>query len=272
MTKSRILKLKSIGIYLLLIGIVFTVDGLVNVDGRAGLVAAGILSLLLYANGIKSNDKAQLLLSGFALGFLPGLGLIGIKENWDLIGKYVLIGIGSGFLLAVIGFMLIEKHIKWWVGFVGCTFLLTGVMIAPNLEILDLMVAISLSGGISMLVWGIGQRVLGLIISGSIVTSLALGFNQAWMQPVNPTGLAGVAVLMMWFALGWGMIVIFSRLVFSRFVWWPLIPGGIMAVMGWGLYSGANPNAALNFIGNTGSVAILIFGLYILLMRKGIKR
>jgi hypothetical protein len=40
--------------------------------------------------------------------------------------------------------------------------------------------------------------------------------------------------------------------------------------VGTGLYIGGDPTRALGFIGNTGSIALMIFGLYLLLMRKGI--
>jgi hypothetical protein len=66
------------------------------------------------------------------------------------------------------------------------------------------------------------------------------------------------------------LITIAARRVTHKAVWWPLIPGGILAVVGTGLYIGGDPTHAMGFIGNTGSIALMIFGLYLLLMRKGI--
>jgi len=65
-------------------------------------------------------------------------------------------------------------------------------------------------------------------------------------------------------------VTIFARVQTLKFVWWPLIPGGILAMVGWGLYIGGNPSRAVGFIGNSGSIALLIFGIYILLIRRGI--
>ena len=45
-----------------------------------------------------------------------------------------------------------------------------------------------------------------------------------------------------------------------------------MAVVGWGLYIGGNPDNASTFISNTGSVALIIIGLYLLLIRRGIQQ
>jgi len=40
------------------------------------------------------------------------------------------------------------------------------------------------------------------------------------------------------FALGWLLITILSRTITSKFIWWPLIPGGVLAMVGWGIYCG----------------------------------
>jgi hypothetical protein len=40
-------------------------------------------------------------------------------------------------------------------------------------------------------------------------------------------------------------------------------------MVGWGLYIGGNPGNALSFIGNTGSIGLIVFGIYLLLMRRG---
>ena len=73
-------------------------------------------------------------------------------------------------------------------------------------------------------------------------------------------------------AIGWGLITVFSRVITDKFTWWPLIPAGILAMTGWGLYIGGNPDNALGFIGNTGSIVLIILGIYLLLLRHGISR
>jgi hypothetical protein len=74
------------------------------------------------------------------------------------------------------------------------------------------------------------------------------------------------------FALGWGLITVFSRFIINKFIWWPLIPGGVLAMVGWGLYIGGNPGNALSFIGNTGSIGLIIFGIYLLLWRTELRK
>jgi len=88
----------------------------------------------------------------------------------------------------------------------------------------------------------------------------------------EPSALSRTGIMLVAFALGWGLITVFSRVIKSAFVWWPLIPGGILAMVGWGLYIGGNPENALSFIGNTGSIGLIIFGVYLLLLRRGIQR
>ena len=97
------------------------------------------------------------------------------------------------------------------------------------------------------------------------------GVYFAWGGSSRSGGLAQTGIMLVWFALGWALITLLSRVTFQSFVWWPLIPGGVIGVVGWGLYIGGNPANALGFIGNTGSVLVIIFGIYLLLMRRGIR-
>ncbi|NTU75709.1 MAG: hypothetical protein HGA86_06275 [Anaerolineaceae bacterium] len=67
------------------------------------------------------------------------------------------------------------------------------------------------------------------------------------------------------------MITLFSKFITNKIIWWPLIPGGILAMVGWGLYIGGDPDNAASFIGNTGSIALVLVGAYLLLLRRGIR-
>jgi hypothetical protein len=111
-----------------------------------------------------------------------------------------------------------------------------------------------------------------LIIPGCLLVGIGPGVSIAWtgISGINP--LANTGTMLVWIAFGWGLITLFSKAVIEKFVWWPLIPGGILAMVGAGLYIGGNPGNAVNFIGNTGSIVMIIFGLYLLLMRRGIRR
>jgi hypothetical protein len=126
--------------------------------------------------------------------------------------------------------------------------------------------------GLTLLICGLMDRKFGLIIPGCILLGIGPGVYFAWGQAGEPNGLAQTGVMLVTFALGWGLITVFSRVITDSFIWWPLIPGGILAVAGWGLYIGGDPHNALNFIGNTGSIGLIIFGIYLLMWRNEIRR
>jgi hypothetical protein len=131
---------------------------------------------------------------------------------------------------------------------------------------------LSLGVGIALLAWGVFRKLFGLIIPGALISTIGLGIYLAWSGASITNGLAHTGIMLVWFALGWMLITVFSRVITTRFVWWPLIPGGILGVVGWGLYIGGNPSNALTFISNTGSIAMIIIGAYLLLLRQGIHR
>jgi hypothetical protein len=126
--------------------------------------------------------------------------------------------------------------------------------------------------GLVFLAWGLSERLIGLIIPGSLLLGIGPGVFFAWKEPFTGNGLTQTGVMLVCFALGWGLITLFSRVIIARFIWWPLIPGGILAMTGWGLYIGGSPQHALSFIGNTTSVSLILFGLYLLLWRTGLRK
>jgi hypothetical protein len=75
----------------------------------------------------------------------------------------------------------------------------------------------------------------------------------------------------MWFALGWILIAVISKIFSRKFTWWPLIPGGGLTMVGAGLYIGGNPDNALGFFQNTGSIGLIMFGVYLILLKYGMK-
>jgi hypothetical protein len=125
--------------------------------------------------------------------------------------------------------------------------------------------------GLSLLIWGMAEKLFGLIISGSILLGIGPGIYFGWRDVEDINALAQTGVMLVFFAFGWFLITVLARRIYGKFIWWPLIPGGILAVAGWGLFIGGDPSNALGFIGNTGTIAILVFGLYLVLMRKGMR-
>jgi len=136
------------------------------------------------------------------------------------------------------------------------------------LRFLDFVLYIGLGIGISFFIAGIYWRLFGLVIPGSLLIGIPPGLYFAWENTDAINALQQTGIMLVTFAFGWGIITIASRALTKSFVWWPLIPGGILAVVGWALYIAGNPESAIGFIGNTGSVGLIIFGIYILLMRR----
>ena len=185
----------------------------------------------------------------------------------------LLVGFGLGWFLITLLSIFILHHITWWTLVPAGTFICLGLcLIFTSLRLLDFVLFLGMGVGLPLLVWGIFRHILGLIIPGCIVTTVGIGIFMAWQGSGEANSLAQTGVMLVWFAIGWGLITLFSRSLFQKFIWWPLIPGGVMAVVGWGLYIGGNPDNASTFISNTGSVALIIIGLYLLLIRRGIQQ
>ncbi len=145
---------------------------------------------------------------------------------------------------------------------IGLPFLL------QEINLLDFFLYIGVDIGICLLIAGIYWKLLGLVIPGALLVGIAPGLYFAWENTKANNPLEQIGIMLVGFAFGWGLITVASRSLTKKFVWWPLIPGGILAVVGWGLYTAGNPESAIGFIGNTGSVGLIIFGIYILLMRR----
>jgi hypothetical protein len=220
--------------------------------------------------------------SGYLIGgsILFGLGS-GLLASWmGFIGTAPLRRLGIGLLGVSLGFALITilvwlviRKLVWWpmiptgiIGSVAAVFLFT------TAGLLDFVFYVSAGTGIVFLGVGAYKRLLGLIIPGCLVISIGPGVAFAWGKMPGISAMAQTGAMLVWFALGWALITLISRMVFQKLFWWPLIPGGILAVVGWGLYIGGNPGNAVSFIGNTGSIVMIIFGFYLLLMRRGIRR
>ena len=230
-------------------------------DRKMGPVIPGILFTSLGIGGLLTISslfnltlagKAGLLLAAFALGWyaITGLGLILCRRViwWPLIPGGVLGGLAVSLL-------------------------------ASPLRLTDFVLYPLLGLGLAFLAWGLGARLIGLIIPGSLLASIGPGVALAWGDalanrnrlPVS-VSLAQTGVMLVCFALGWALITVFSRFVTHKFIWWPLIPGGILAMTGWGLYIGGNPRNALNFISNTGSLGLILLGVYLLIWRSALHK
>jgi hypothetical protein len=231
--------------------------------------------LVLFVAGILSRQRGYFISGSIVTGLGIGiyLAVLGLPQGGlqPRIGTG-LISLSIGFTGVTVLIFAMYRKFAWWalvaavsVGAVGITLLFTGASFL-DFELIGVTVT-----GMILLSVGVYKKLIGLIIPGCLLIGLGPGIALAWGKGAIANPLAQTGVMLVWFALGWVLITLFSRIVFDKFIWWPLIPGGIIGMVGWGLYIGGNPSNAVSFIGNTGSIVMIIFGLYLLLMRRGIR-
>jgi hypothetical protein len=159
-----------------------------------------------------------------------------VKKENGWIGGLVLIAIG---LLALFGQLLPE-----------------GITSNLGLYIVSAL-------GLIFIIWGIAARNDGLMIPGGILSGIGLGIilieGVRWPANVDEGG-----VFMLAFAAGWVLIVGLTAVFTPKTHWWPLIPGGIMAVIGLAVLFGGLFMTALELVGILWPVALIILGLFIL--------
>ena len=120
------------------------------------------------------------------------------------------------------------------------------------------------------LIAGIVTRKVGFIIPGGIISGISLGtlLIEGPLSQVN--GDAEGGVFMLSFAAGWALITILSAIFTDETHWWPLIPGGIMTVIGTGILFGGVFMSALTFLGKIWPVFLILGGAYLLLQSRRI--
>jgi len=263
-----------IGALLVLSGGLLFLDRYLKTGWLSLAVLPGV-ALFVYLWGIRLRH-ANLILAGGLLGgigagaaaaFGPGVQPLSQPTQFGFLAIYC--GIGWGIVVVTQAAMTLKT--AWW-GMIpgGILFGLGYCLLFTPLRLVDFVLCLALGTGVPLLAWGLISRLLGLVIPGCLLITIGLGIYMAWQTPNGDNPLVQTGIMLVWFALGWVLITLSGRIIFHRFIWWPLIPGGILAVAGWGLYIGGDPGSALGFISNTGSIGLMIFGLYLLLMRKGI--
>ncbi|RPJ51271.1 MAG: hypothetical protein EHM21_03105 [Chloroflexi bacterium] len=274
------------GILLLVTGGILFLDRFLK-TGWLSLLVLPVIGFSLYFWGIRRRLVGLILAGGLvsAVGLgsmaawgpavrLDLTGRIGLTipphSPLDQIGYLALYtGIGRGLILLT-PVALGLKPIWWALLPAGISGALGFCLLFSPLRWVDFVFYLALGVGLPLLLWGIIRRRVGLMIPGCLLLGAGIGVYLAWRGQTIGNGLAQTGVMLVGFAFGWLAISVIARQVVQKNIWWPLIPGGILAVVGMGLYIGGDPTHALGFIGNTGSIALMIFGLYLLLMRKGI--
>lgn len=233
-----------------------------------------LAGLIILSGGLLARSLVWALAGGLMAGMGTGSYFLlqEVGQPWNLRLGGFLLCFGLGWLLVLLlSTLRLEDH-PWWALLPGSLSTALGAcFLFSPLRVVDFVLYLGLGLGLALLAWGSFERWIGLIIPGCLALGASSGVYLAWGVPADSTGLAQTGFMLVFFGLGWLLITLFSRLVTTNVVWWPLIPGGILAVVGWGLYIGGNPNNALNFISNTGSIALILFGIYLLLLRRGIR-
>lgn len=121
--------------------------------------------------------------------------------------------------------------------------------------------------GLIFLVWGSVARNVGLLIPGGILSGIGLGvfLNEVVFPGLEGAGTGGVFLTS--FGLGWGLITLLSAIFTDQVHWWPLIPGGILGLIGGLLLMGGAGLAVLEIVGRWWPLGLIGLGLWLLLRR-----
>jgi hypothetical protein len=265
-----------IGAVMVLAGFLILLDQYLRTEWLS-LTIVPAAGLMLFATGLNTRKMGWiipgLLVSSVGIGGVILFGsLLGEADIVIRIG-WGLASLSAGFTLILFFSLLYGKNHAWW------AFLIAGILVGTayplitnRISIFVFIYTISLTTGLAFLAWGFFERLLGLLIPGSLLTGIGPGFYLGFVSNAGNSELVQVGVLLTCFGLGWALITLTSRMINPIFLWWPLIPGGILAVVGWGLTIGGNKGTAITLIGNTGSIGLIIFGLYLILLRRGIRK
>lgn len=263
-----------IGVVLVVTGLLFLLDQRIKTNWLS-LALPIFISLILLSWGIISKRRILL---------IPGFILFGLSSAFFILFQrlvnyktftllFAALGVFSlSWLLLFVTLAVIRKTLAWWALFVAT---ISGAVsinfYIPKQTLLTFVFAITLAIGIVFLLWGTRKREIGLLIPGLLVSTIGAGVFFAWNESVVSNGLQQTGTMLVWFALGWILITVISKIFSRKFTWWPLIPGGVFAMVGAGLYIGGNPDNALGFFQNTGSIGLIMFGVYLILLKYGMK-
>lgn len=254
-------------------GVLMLVDRLL-MTGWLTFLAFPIAGLQISLSGLKRKSPGWLICGLMVIWV--GSGLFFMLFEWQFLqtaSRIAWSALTGGVIWHLVAFLMprVSQDIQWWALIPGSIFLAIGAAFsAEPINYLLLACLVITFLGLAFIIWGWALRLFGLLIPGCLLITIGTGVWLAWGNFLPEGSLKSVAIMLGCFAFGWFLIFLVSKRVTPKVAWWALIPGGILAVTSWGLYIGADPANALSFIGNTGSVAVFAFGLYLILMRHGI--
>jgi len=263
------------GVILVVAGLLFLLDQRIHTNWLS-LSILVVISLVLISAGFVLRRRVLVYTGWILLGL--GGALFFMLQN--IIDATYRLRIGLAMFanaIAWIGLFIagksFAKRTYWWALFLVAIFLGLGYLFSIRAAgLLDYIWILSLAISLVFLAWGLFTRKIGLIIPGALLTTIGTGVYVAWSKASSTGGLKDTGIMLVWFALGWILVTILSRLIEKRFLWWPLIPGGVLLTVGTGLYIGGAPESTLGFLGNTGSIGLILLGVYLILLKFGIKK
>jgi len=117
--------------------------------------------------------------------------------------------------------------------------------------------------GVGLLVLGTFRERERLIIIGGIATGTGLAIvvqTAPWIAPFTDQARTGIFLICL--SLGWFLISIVTRLATARTLWWPLLPGSLMAISG--IASWASTGWVQGLPGLVGPVLLITIGLLLI--------
>jgi hypothetical protein len=147
-----------------------------------------------------------------------------------------------GLLLVGLGLLVLLSNLTQTIDF--------GILILPTL-------------GLIFLAWGFYTRRFGFIVPGCILTGL--GIPMLLMQTnLDLSGEKSGALFVLGLGLGFGAMSLFAPFFKEKNVWWPLIPGAILVVVGVLLFVGGDALRWLTWLGMVWPLILIGIGAYIL--------
>lgn len=159
------------------------------------------------------------------------------KQRGSLIAGLIMIGIGAYLFVAQ---------------FVQASWM--GLLLMPAL-------------GLIFIAGGLAGRNVGLLVPGGILSGLGLGAYLASGPFGEVNELTRGSLVLLSFAAGWVLITLLAAFIGQR-VFWPLIPGAILAAVGGLLLAGQSGLTVLEWAGRLWPLALILGGLAVLLRRR----
>jgi hypothetical protein len=147
---------------------------------------------------------------------------------------------------------------------IGLLVFLSQIVELPQIELLILP-----GLAVIFLLWGLITREIGLLIPGGILAGIAAGIYLMAGPYAGQIEDNQAGVFLLAFSAGWALISLLSPITKQGFQWWPLIPGGIIGLVGLAVMRGGAAMQLLEIIGYAWPLILVGVGVYILLKRRG---